>query len=176
MLSLRPYKPADAEKIASWCNSEDVFYKWGGDRFGAFPLSAEIINHKYMQQNGDCTEPDNFYPMVAVDDGEAVGHFIIRYTQGDPRMLRFGWVLVDASKRGKGYGRSMLMLGLKMAFEIMGARKVTIGVFDINASAYRCYKSIGFTEAAEQPGETKTVGDATWTVIELETESPDARI
>lgn len=102
MLRLRPYKSCDAKTIESWIQDEDVFLKWGGDHFGDFPISARIIDDKYRLDNGDCKEEDN-----------VVGHFIMRYLQGNPKLLRFGWVIVDGTIRGKGYGTKMLVLGLK---------------------------------------------------------------
>ena len=97
--------------------------------------------------NGDCKEPDNFYPWVAFDDeGHVVGHFIMRYIHGDRRTLRFGWVIIDDTIRGKGYGHEMLSLGLKYAFEILGVDKVTIGVYVNNERAHRCYLKLGFTD------------------------------
>ena len=41
---------------------------------------------------------------------------------------RFGWVIVDDTLRGKGYGKEMLLLGLKYAFDIFKVERVTIGV------------------------------------------------
>ena len=93
MIRLRPYKSSDSELIAKWVSSEDAFLKWGGLLFGNFPINAEIIDKKYREKNGDCTEPDNFYPWMAMDDEDRViGHFIMRYIGGDKRVLRFGWV------------------------------------------------------------------------------------
>ena len=64
-MRLRPYKSCDAKKIVSWIRDEEVFYKWGGDHFGAYPISAEIVDSKYLKDNGDCKEEDNFYPWIA---------------------------------------------------------------------------------------------------------------
>lgn len=90
MLRLRPYKSCDADLIAEWIKDENVFKKWGGERFGDYPISADIIDEKYSKNNGDCVEPDNFYPWTAIDDdNRAVGHFIMRYTGGG---LMFGCV------------------------------------------------------------------------------------
>ena len=87
--------------------------RWGGERFGEFPISAQIIDEKYSLNNGDCAEEDNFYPWTAFDDeNRVVGHFIMRYLNGDNRLLRFGWVIVDDSRRGKGYGTEMLQKGM----------------------------------------------------------------
>ena len=40
----------------------------------------------------------------------------------------------------------MLRLGLKAAFEVMGAEVVTIGVFEGNDRAHNCYKKVGFRD------------------------------
>ena len=50
----------------------------------------------------------------------------------------------------KGYGRQMLTLAIKYAFEIFGAEKITLGVFYNNKPAYHCYKAAGFTETGEE--------------------------
>ena len=162
MLRLRPYKHCDAERIAGWITDRDVFLKWGGERFGEFPVTAEMIDRKYTQENGDCAEPDNFFPWVAFDDENGmVGHFIMRYIHGDRRILRFGWVVVDSAARGKGYGTEMLRAGLKYAFEILGAETVTIGVFEGNEPAHRCYRKAGFADKGIRESEP-------WNVIEME--------
>ena len=153
MLKLRPYKSCDAQAIAKWVQDKDVFVKWGGERFGDHPVSAETIDQKYRQENGDCAEPDNFYPWTAFDGDRIVGHFIMRYINGDKKLLRFGWVVVDSATRGKGYGAQMLRLGLTYAFEFLGAEKVTIGVFENNAIAHSCYQKVGFADVGITKGE-----------------------
>lgn len=145
-MRLRPYKPCDADKILSWVRDEDTFRKWSTDRYDHYPITAADMNHKYMACNGDCPEPDNFYPMTAEKDGQPVGHLIMRFTDEEKSVLRFGFVIVDDSKRGTGYGKQMLRMALKYAFEIMKARKVTIGVLENNPGAYRCYKAVGFQD------------------------------
>lgn len=161
MIRLRPFKQCDAETVISWLQDETVFLKWGGKLFGAYPLTAERMNEKYFSQNGGCAEPDNFYPWVALDDeGNVVGQFITRYTDGNPKHLRFGWVIVDNSARGKGIGRQMLTAGLKIAFEVLRAESVTLGVFENNEPAHRCYLSVGFRDE-------KTVDGNPWRQIEM---------
>lgn len=99
-LRIRQYKPCDAEHIVSWIKDEEALRKWSSDRFGEFPITSEDINKKYLDNNGDCVEQDNFYPLVA--------------------------------------------------FDIFGAEKITLGVFDNNESAYFCYKAAGFVENGEE--------------------------
>lgn len=168
MIRLRPYKSCDAKSIVSWLNDEKTFLFWGGDRIGAFPLSEDALNHKYFNDNGDCSEDDNFYPVTALDDIGIVGHFIIRYTDSNQKNIRFGWVIVDNNKRGHKYGQLMLKSGLKYAFEIMQADKVTIGVFENNIKAYKCYLSCGFHRAAGAKDSFKDILGEPCKIIELE--------
>ena len=161
MLRLRQYKEADAEKIAQWVQDKDTFMKWGGELFGEYPINGDIIADVYKDKNGLCKEKDNFYPWIAFDESGAVGHFIMRYLHGDNKILRFGCVIVDDNIRGKGYGTEMLRLGMKYAFEIFGAEKITIGVFENNSRAHACYKKVGFHD-------TEIVKKSPWNVVEME--------
>ena len=86
-LRLRHYKSCDAENIVSWIKDEEALRKWSSDRFGDFPITSEEINNKYIKHNGDCSEPDNFYPLVAFDDSGVVGHLILRYTDSEKKTI-----------------------------------------------------------------------------------------
>lgn len=170
-LRLRPYKPCDADIIAGWIKDELAMRKWSSDRFGDFPLSGDMINLKYVDNNGDCPEADNFYPMTAFDEKGIVGHLILRFTDAEKKSLRFGFIIVDDTIRGKGYGKQMLSLSLKYAFEIFKADKVTLGVFDNNPSAYHCYKSVGFKDTGDESF-IELFGEQ-WRVIEMQIKNTD---
>lgn len=169
MLRLRPYKKCDAAQIAGWIKDETALRKWSSDRYGVFPVTADDINRKYTEFNGDCAEADNFYPMTAFDGSGVVGHLIMRFTDADKTVLRFGFVIVDDLKRGMGYGKEMLRLALKYAFEILKVRKVTIGVFENNQPAYFCYKASGFNDVATDKPEYFSIMGEQWRCLELET-------
>ncbi len=161
---LRPYKPCDAETIAGWIHDEKTLRQWSADRFGEYPVTAADIKEKYMS-NCDY-ECDNFYPMTALDENGVVGHFFLRYVDKYKKTLRFGFVIIDDSKRGKGYGKSMLFLAKKLAFEIMGAEKVTLGVFENNPSAYHFYIAMGFVDTGKDY--YCTLMGEQWRCIEME--------
>ena len=165
---LRPYKKDDAETILSWCEDETVFRKWTSDRYDSYPITQDDMNYKYFDCNGDCEEQDNFYPMTACDDSGIVGHFILRYVEGNHRKLRIGFVIVDNKKRGRGYGTKMIRLAVDYAFRIAGAELVTIGVFENNRSAYYCYKSAGFKEVCSGKKEVCELFGEKWSIVELE--------
>ncbi len=146
MLRLRPYKACDSATILTWCKDEEVFRNWTGTQYDVYPISASDMNRKYFDYNGDCSEPDNFYPMTAFDESGLVGHLILRYTDREKSALRFGFVIVDDTRRGAGYGKEMICLALRYAFDILKAGTVTIGVFEDNLPAYHCYRAAGFQD------------------------------
>ncbi len=167
-LKLRPYKPKDGEAIASWIKDERALRKWSSDRYGAFPITADDINYKYLKCNGDCEEEDNFYPMTAVDENGPVGHLILRYTNAEKTTIRLGFIIVDDSKRGRGYGKRMIQMAIRYAFDMLKAEKITLGVFDNNPSAYYCYKAAGFREIPMEQESVYTIFGEKWKCIELE--------
>ncbi len=167
MLGIRPYKPCDAAYIVPWLADKTVFQLWGGERFGSYPLTIDKMNRKYQNDNGDCAEEDNFYPFTAFDGETVVGHFIMRYLGGDRKRLRFGWVVVDSEKRGKKYGQTMLILGLQFAFDFMCVESVSIGLFEHNIPAFRCYCSVGFREDTTAEAVYETVDGERQRIVEL---------
>lgn len=167
-LIIRPYKPKDAESIVSWIKDERTLRKWSFDRYGAYPITAEDINYKYLKCNGDCEEPDNFYPITAVAANGPVGHLILRYTNKAKTIIRLGFIIVDDSKRGLGYGKRMIQMAMGYAFDMLKAEKITLGVFDNNPSAYYCYKAAGFKEILMKEDIVFEILGEKWKCIELE--------
>lgn len=170
MIRLRPYKSCDAYDIVSWIKDEISLRKWSADRFESFPITADDMNKKYIDCNGDCVDMDNFYPMTAFDESGVVGHLIMRFIDKEKTILRFGFIIVDDSKRGMGYGKEMLQLALKYAFEILKVKKVILGVFENNPSAYFCYKAVGFNDIQINNSEYYYVMGEKWKCLELEIE------
>lgn len=167
MLRLRPYKKCDAEYIVNWIKDEIAFRKWCADRYDKYPISSEDINQHY----DNISYTDDFYQMTAFDDSGIVGHLIMRFIDEEKNILRFGFVIIDSTKCGKGYGKEMLQLALKYSFEILKVNKVTLGVFENNEPAYYCYKSIGFKDVLMSEEKYLHVLDEDWKCLELEIES-----
>lgn len=164
MLRLRPYKACDAETIISWIKDERTFYKWSADRYKKYPITADDMNAFYDAS----AFSDGFFEMTAFDETGVVGHLIMRFTDEEQKILRFGFVIVDDTKRGKGYGKQMLRLAEKYAFEILMVDKITIGVFENNESAYHCYLSVGFRDTGRV--EYYPIQGEEWKCRELELE------
>lgn len=162
MLRLRPFKACDAKAVVSWIGDEEAFYKWSAGRLGEYPITAEGLNRYYDSFAYD----DRFFVMAAYDEDGIVGQVMMRFLDGEKKELRFGFIIVNNSLRGKGYGKQMLKLAAKYAFEILKVEHVTLGVFENNEPACRCYKAAGFRETGRV--ETYSILAAEWKCEELE--------
>ena len=156
MLRIRPYKAEDANTVLSWCHDEKAFYRWTAGILGDFPITQNAF--KFVE---------SLMPFTAFDETGIVGFFTLRNPDDSLDELRFGFVIVDPDIRGKGYGKAMLQLGLKFAFEIYGAKRVSLGVFENNLPAYHCYKAAGFDDVLLDTTETYYVMGEEWKCKEL---------
>ncbi len=156
MLRIRPYKAEDCKTILSWISDEKTFYRWSAGRLGEYPITENEFSFV-----------ESMMPFVAFDENGIVGFFTLRNPSCSLDELRFGFIIVSPDVRGKGYGKSMLSLGLKFAFEIYGAKKASLGVFENNPSAYHCYKSVGFQDVNLDTPETYSILGEEWKCREL---------
>ncbi|MDO5409452.1 MAG: GNAT family protein [Lachnospiraceae bacterium] len=140
MLSLRPYKRGDAKTIVSWITDEKSFYQWSAGRYPSYPITAEDMNTHYDQED----ENPDFWQMTAFDEDGICGHLMMRFLSKDKKILRFGYIIVRSDLRGRGYGRRMLRLAASYAFDYLHVERITLGVFDNNPPAIRCYQTAGF--------------------------------
>lgn len=143
MLQLRPYTPADAPTILSWCRDESAFYRWTAGMLGGYPPTPDAF--RFVEA---------LTPFTAVEGGDPVGFFTLRQPGERADELRFGFVIVDPARRGQGLGRAMLRLGMAYAFDRRGARRVSLGVFEDNLPARRCYLAAGLRDVTGSEPET----------------------
>ena len=80
-------------------------------------------------------EGQNLHPLTAISDDIIIGHILLRYPSEDKTVIRFGFVIVDDLKRGKGYGKQMLRLAIDYALLELRVKCITLGVFCDNSSA-----------------------------------------
>lgn len=137
-MKLRPFSIEDAPVILSWIKDKTDFRKWSADRYSSYPPKPEDMLAQYAN--------DIIFPFTAIDDaGKVIGHIILRYPDSSKTVIRLGFIIIDNQLRGKGYGKQMLELTIQKAQRDYKVQKITLGVFDNNPSAIRCYESVGFT-------------------------------
>ncbi len=165
MLRLRPYKSCDAQTITKWLKNEYDFRQWSADRYSKYPITPDDMNLYYNRDKDN----EKIWGMTAFDDNGIVGHFTMRFPNTNSlEEIRLGFVIVDDNKRGKGYGKEMLSLSIKYAFDFVKVRKISLGVFENNINAIKCYEACGFKRIKLENVESYRCMNEVWNCIEME--------
>ena len=138
--------------------------QWCADRYERYPVTSDDMK-SYHQQYID---EHNSVALTMVDGKEIVGYITLRTPADDSSEQRLGFVIVDDSKRGKGFGKALVSMAIDYAFSKLGATKVSLGVFENNPAAIRCYESVGFHRVVRQETESYKCLGETWNCIEME--------
>ena len=110
---------------------------------------------------------DSLMAFTVLDEEKITGFFTLRNPGGKIDELRIGFIILDPQQRGCGKGKEMLKLALEYAFELYGAKRVSLGVFENNESAYYCYKAAGFDDVILDVTETYQVLNEEWKCKEM---------
>ena len=162
-ISLRDYLESDAFEIIKWIKDERALRLWSADRYGKFPITAEDINNNYSQ----CKLFGNFYPMTLVQENKILGHIILRNLDStNMKTIRLGFIIVDPSFRGKGYGKLLIEKAIEYARNSLSANEINLAVFENNKNAFHCYKSVGFKEVSIEKNSFQ-FQDENWNCIEM---------
>ena len=162
-MELRNYLDTDANEILKWIKDERAFRLWSANRYKTYPIKSEDINNNYKE----CMDSGIFYPMTLVDNNKIIGHIILRSPSADKKdVVRFGFIIVDSSLRGKGYGKKLIQEAIKYAKNELQATEINLGVFQNNDSAYHCYKAAGFKEVFIEKNALQ-FEDESWNCVEM---------
>ena len=163
-LTLRPYQPSDAAVITSWPKSEFLMRQWCADRYERYPVMPEYMNTSHEKY----IDGLHSRALTMTDGNEIVGYITLRTPADNPEEQRLGFVIVDDSKRGRGLGKALVSMAVRYAFEELGAKKVSLGVFENNPSAIHCYEAAGFHRVSLPETESYKCLGETWNCIEME--------
>ncbi|MCI8549445.1 MAG: GNAT family N-acetyltransferase [Lachnospiraceae bacterium] len=162
MIWLRPWKKEDFKELMEWFSDEETFYKWSAGKF-EWPLTESQLLDYYGQFEKD----KSGWILAALDDeGRLAGHLLMRKADYGKRSIHFGFIVVSPRLRGKGAGRAMVSQALKYAGEILGMERVTLGVFENNPAARRCYEAAGFQAEGITPDVFRYQGKS-WAVVDM---------
>lgn len=115
--------------------------QWCADRYEHYPITPEDMNAYYNR----FIDGQNSLALTLVDGKEIVGYITLRIPAVDTTERRLGFVIVDDSKRGRRLGKSLVSMAVDYAFRKLEATKVSLGVFENNSAAIRCYESGKFS-------------------------------
>lgn len=152
--------------MISWINSEELLMNWAGSTF-SFPLTHKSMEW-YLEKTNDRESSDAFlYKVVDVETEEVVGHISLGSISRKNRSARISRVLIGSGEhKGKGYCRDMIMAVLKFGFNELKLHRISLGVYDSNTAALKCYQSSGFTIDGRMR-DILRFRDEWWTLIEM---------
>ena len=163
MLTLRPYRPEDAETIVSWIQDKETMHRLAANLYDSFPVTAGMMNEKYDAYRD--THKMLAFAVLDVED-RLVGHFSYLFRADDPDTARICFVITDSSRRGQGIGTQMVQLAVAYAKNVLHAEKITLCVFANNPVAHRCYLTCGFRDL--EPVRQVPIMGEIWDCIDMQ--------
>lgn len=143
MIKLEYFTSADFDTLMDWIQDKELLLQWAGTQFN-YPLTKSKLE-SYIQEANDFEKSSTFiYKAVNTESGRTVGHISLTSINRWNRSARITRVLVSNSDRGKGYAEQMMKALMKIGFGELHLHRMSLGVYDTNATAIKCYKKCGF--------------------------------
>jgi RimJ/RimL family protein N-acetyltransferase len=144
MIILTAFEKSDFDQLIKWIDTEKLLTHWSGSLF-RFPLTEKSLEW-YIEDTNIIGDSEAFvYKAVDTETGETVGHISLGGISYKNRSGRISRVLVgNTAQRGKGICRDMLKAVLRIGFDELKLHRISLGVYDNNTSAIKCYEKSGF--------------------------------
>src|SRR3954463_2062618 len=167
MVKLEYFDREDFKQLIEWMNNEHLITNWAGSLF-RFPLTEDSLDW-YIEDANDFKDSDVFiYKAVDTKTGKTVGHISIGSISEKNRAARISRVLVgNTTERGKGYCSGMINAILKIGFEELKLHRISLGVYDFNKAAIRCYEKCGFVREGLMRDVLQYEDGSYWSLIEM---------
>ncbi|MWV42543.1 GNAT family N-acetyltransferase [Paenibacillus sp. HJL G12] len=166
MITLKYFEPSDFDQLIEWSGDEAFLLQWAGKQF-QFPLNKEQLK-QYLNEANDMNSSDRLvYKVIDEISNQVIGHISLGVIDRHNRSGRVERVLVgDRTGRGKGYGKQMILEILRIGFDDLKLHRISLGVFDFNKSAIKCYESTGFVREGLLR-DIRKYRDTYWNLIEM---------
>lgn len=144
MIRLEKFERSDFQQLIEWINSEALLINWCGFLF-RFPLSVESLEW-YIEGSNNLKTSDAFiYKAIDEETGLSIGHISLGSISRKNKSARISRVLVgNTSEHKKGTCRQMANEILKIGFGPLQLHRISLGVYDDNIAAIKCYEKSGF--------------------------------
>ena len=145
MIRLEYFDSSDFDQLIEWVNTEELLTNWAGSLF-SYPLTKASMEW-YLDNTNSIESSDAFlYKAIDIQTGEIVGHISLGGISRKNRAGRISRVLIGSGNhKGKGYCKDMVNEVLKIGFEELKLHRISLGVYDFNSPALKCYQSTGFS-------------------------------
>lgn len=167
MIKLLPFEKEDFGQLIRWIDNEHLLTNWAGSLF-SFPLSRPGLEW-YIDETNNILESDAFvFKAVDTETNESVGHISLGSISRKNRAGRISRVLVgNKEARGKGICQGMMNAILKFGFEELELHRISLGVYDFNTAAIRCYEKCGLVKEGVQRDVLRYKKDEYWSLLEM---------
>jgi RimJ/RimL family protein N-acetyltransferase len=166
MIRLEFFTRDDFKQLIEWIHDEHLLTNWAGSLF-RFPLTEESLEW-YIRDTNDLAESDALiYKVVDTVSNKTVGHVSLGGISRKNRSGRISRVLVgDTIQKGRGLCTAMIKALLRIGFEELNLHRISLGVYDFNHGAIRCYEKCGFVREGVQR-DVLRYGDHYWSLLEM---------
>jgi RimJ/RimL family protein N-acetyltransferase len=167
MIKLETFKKEDFNQLIDWVNNEHLLTNWAGSLF-SYPLSRDSLDW-YIEDTNEGLESDAFvYKAVDTETGTTLGHVSLGSISRKNRSARISRVLVgNNAERGKGVCQQMINAVLRFGFENLELHRISLGVYDFNTSAIKCYEKCGFVSEGVQRDVLQYKPNEWWSLVEM---------
>jgi len=142
MIRLEYFGKEDFDQLIQWVNTEELLTIWAGGLF-RFPLTHRSL--EWYIEDTNVMPGSEAYSYKAIDESNrVVGHISLGGISEKNRSARITRVLVGDGERGKGFCHQMVTALLEIGFGELKLHRISLGVYDNNPSAVKCYEKSGF--------------------------------
>lgn len=166
MIRLEHFEQRDFSQLIKWIDTETLLQHWSGNLF-SFPLTNESLEW-YVEDTNEPGVSDAFvYKAIDTETGETVGHISLGGLSYKNRSARINRVLVgNTGLRRTGICQQMIQAVLKIGFEELKLHRISLGVYDNNIPAIKCYEKSGFKQEGHNRDILRFNGEW-WSMIEM---------
>jgi RimJ/RimL family protein N-acetyltransferase len=168
MIKLEPMQKEDFKKLIEWNEgkSADFLLQWSGP-FYKFPLTQQQFESYFDNYISKEKGKLFVFKITYVQTNEMIGTIELDIKDIENKTARVARFLIgEEPLRGNGIGRKVLKEVVRFGFEELNLNKITLGVFDFNKSAIRCYESVGF-KIEELKENYREAEDGWWNLYDM---------
>jgi len=168
MIKLNLMEKEDLIKIVQWNanKSADDLLQWAGPVY-SYPLTLGQVENYFLNEAKRENCNVLIYKIILTETDEIIGTIEVRAIDEEKKIGRVGRFLIGSEDiRGKGIGTKALKEAVRICFEELKFEKVTLGVFEFNQSAIRCYEKVGFVKVKFTENARKS-SNGYWNLYEM---------
>jgi RimJ/RimL family protein N-acetyltransferase len=138
VLNIVKIKEDDYSLFIDWNNGKDENYlfQWAGHKIYHYPITIDQIkihaNEEYSQ----------IY--IILENNNPIGSIELDKINKETLSANICRFILCDNMKSKGFGTLALKQVINIAFNELGLKKLTLGVFCFNVEAIRCYEKNGF--------------------------------